>query len=95
MRLTWSDRSIDHLQAIVAHIAEDDPLAARRVLERIIDLTERLLGEHASIGRPGRVSGTRELVVTRTPYIVVYTVGEETISVEAVVHGARRWPSAF
>jgi toxin ParE1/3/4 len=56
---------------------------------------EALLPEHPEIGRPGRISGTRELVVRGTPFIVPYrTVGRE-IQVLRVYHGARKWPDRF
>lgn len=46
-------------------------------------------------GRPGRVEGTRELVISNTPFIVAYAVQEDRILVLAVYHGARQWPEAF
>jgi plasmid stabilization system protein ParE len=47
------------------------------------------------IGRSGRIDGTRELVVSGTPYVVAYTVSGEKVTVLAVLHGARRWPESF
>lgn len=46
-------------------------------------------------GRPGRVKGTREIVVTATNYIVAYRVSKEAIHILAVMHGAQRWPRNF
>ena len=92
MRLVWSNRAVVHLEAAFAHIAEDDPAAAARVIQRIVSLCERLLTEHAEIGRPGRVAGTRELVISKPPYIAAYAVDGETVTILAVLHGARRWP---
>ncbi len=43
-------------------------------------------------GRPGRVPGTRELVVARTPFVVSYRIAGREIQVLAVLHGARAWP---
>lgn len=95
MRLVWSDRAVAHLEAAFAHIAEDDPVAAGRVIQRVVSLCARLLTDHAEIGRPGRVDGTRELVISKTPYIVAYAVDGEAVTILAVLHGARSWPSAF
>ncbi len=50
------------------------------------------LAEQTEIGRPGRVKGTRELVITRTPYIVVYRLDDGVVHIERVLHGAQRWP---
>ncbi len=75
------------------HISRDNPGAARRVAERILNAVERL-EEHPFVGRPGRVEGTRELVISRTPYIAVYVVDGETVAVVRIIHGRQRWPPA-
>jgi toxin ParE1/3/4 len=72
MTLIWSPESIDDLISLRAYIAEDDPSAAKRVALRILDCVEQLLAENPKLGRPGRVPGTRELVIGDTPYIVPY-----------------------
>jgi len=46
-------------------------------------------------GRTGRIGGTRELVVPRTPFIVAYRIKDETIDILAVHHTSRRWPERF
>jgi plasmid stabilization system protein ParE len=43
-------------------------------------------------GRYGRIEDTRELVVPRLPYLVVYQISEERLVVLNVLHGAQRWP---
>lgn len=50
------------------------------------------LAEDSHLGRPGRVKGTRELVVNGTPYRVVYRVEAEVVLILRVLHGAQRWP---
>jgi toxin ParE1/3/4 len=47
------------------------------------------------LGRPGRVEGTRELVVPNTPYIVAYAIIEDRVAILSVLHSARRWPDRF
>ncbi len=88
----WSPEAITDLIALRAYIAEDNPAAARRVALHIIHTVEELLSEHREMGRPGRVSGTRELVIPKTPFIVQYRVQADTIQILRVLHGARRWP---
>ncbi|MEM1052776.1 MAG: type II toxin-antitoxin system RelE/ParE family toxin [Pseudomonadota bacterium] len=95
MTLTWSDRAIRQLTEIVAYISAENVEAARRVAERIVSLAETLLPEQPLIGRPGRVQGTRELVVTQTPYVLAYHIKSNEITVVAVIHAARRWPSSL
>ena len=43
-------------------------------------------------GRLGWLDDTRELVIPRLPYIIVYQVLEERVVILNVLHGARRWP---
>ena len=74
MNIAWSPEAIEDLASLRAYIAEDNPAAARRVVLDIIQNVEQLLPDNPQIGRAGRVPGTRELVVPRTPYIVPYRI---------------------
>ena len=95
MNIVWSPQAVDDLIAIRAYIAAESPAGARRVVARILHDVENLLPDNPHIGRAGRVPGTRELVVPRTPYIVPYRVQHETIQILRVYHAARRWPDSF
>jgi toxin ParE1/3/4 len=96
----WSQHALDDLDAVFAYIAADNPIAARRVADRIGTTAERL--GKIPIGRPGRVAGTYEKPVIGLPYIIAYAVqhlptGGEFIAVLRVIHTARngpkgRWP---
>src|SRR2546429_486234 len=46
-------------------------------------------------GRAGRVPGTRELIISNTPFIVAYAIEKTDIVVLAVYHGAQHWPEGF
>jgi toxin ParE1/3/4 len=92
MTLIWSPKSIYDLISLRAYISEDDPLAAKRIALHILHSAEHLLTENPKIGRPGRVPGTRELVIPRTPCIVPYRVRGTTIEIARVYHSTRRWP---
>jgi toxin ParE1/3/4 len=95
MIVEWSPQAIADLAALRATIAEDNPAAAQRVALHVIRNVEELLAANPSIGRWGRVSGTRELVIPQTPYIVPYRVRNNRIEVLRVYHGARKWPERF
>ena len=95
MKIVWSREALEDLESLRRFIDQDDPLAARRVALSIVESVEGLLPEHPRIGRPGRVPGTRELVVSGTPYIVPYRVRHGTLQILGVYHGARRWPDKF
>jgi toxin ParE1/3/4 len=53
------------------------------------------LAEHPAMGRSGRVPGTRELIITGTPYLIPYRVKGKVVEILRVFHGSRRWPSGF
>ncbi|MGH8631179.1 MAG: type II toxin-antitoxin system RelE/ParE family toxin [Burkholderiales bacterium] len=72
------------------YIAQDNPLAAQAVAQRIADAAKRLT-ENPEIGRPGHVPGTREWVVTRTPHLLVYRINGQTLEILRVWHGRRDW----
>jgi toxin ParE1/3/4 len=91
----WSPEAIDDLSALRADIEQDDPAAAQRVALHIVTNIETLLANNPEMGRPGRVPGTRELVILRTPFIVPYRLVGNTIQVLRIFHGARRWPEAL
>jgi toxin ParE1/3/4 len=93
-RLVYPRRYSRRLEDIYERIATDNPAAAPRVIERIRTAVERLR-EFPAIGRPGRVEGTRELIVTGTPYIVPYRVKGEIVQIITVLHSAQRWPDQF
>ena len=79
------------IESAFAYIAQDSPRAAQIVVERILSSLESL-PEHPGMGRPGRVEGTRELVIARTPYVAVYEVMPQGVAVVRVIHGAQNWP---
>lgn len=95
MNIQWSPEAIEDLNSLRAFIAQDDPSAAQAVALHILQNIEQLLPDNPHIGRPGRVSGTRELVIPSTPFIVPYRIRRDTIQILRVYHGARRWPKSF
>jgi toxin ParE1/3/4 len=92
VRLTPKARQ--HLLEIEDYISATNPAAARAVVDRV---KSRLsdLRTFPYIGRPGRRRGTRELVISGTPYIAAYRVDKRAVVVLGVIHGARRWPRRF
>lgn len=91
----WSPEAIADLAALRAYIEQDNPAAARLVALHIIRSVEILLPDNPEMGRPGRVPGTRELVIPKTPYIAPYRLVGNTIQILRVFHSARRWPESF
>lgn len=95
MKLIWQPQALEDLRSVREHIAADSPTAASRVVGRIVALVSEQLTSFPEAGRAGRVAGTRELVVAKTPYIAVYRIAGENIDILAVHHAARRWPERF
>jgi toxin ParE1/3/4 len=95
IEIIWSPTALEHLQAIYVYILADNPAAALNVHEEI-ERSAGLLQDNPRLGRPGRVEGTRELVVPAYPtYIIVYELHENRIQILAVMHGRQQWPERF
>ena len=91
MTIVWSPRAIEHLAHLRAYIARDNPEAAHRIAGALLAAVERV-AERPSLGRPGRVAGTRELVVAGTPFVIPYRLRGDRLEVIAVFHGRQKWP---
>jgi toxin ParE1/3/4 len=91
VNIVWSPPAIEHLAHLRGYIAQDNPKAANRVAAALLDAVERL-AELPNLGRPGRVAGTRELVVPGTPYVIPYRLRGDRLEVIAVFHGRKKWP---
>ena len=91
MRLEWSIFAQTDRDAIFDYIEEDSPQAAITVDDRIRVQVGRL-ARYPESGRPGRVAGTRELVIRRTPYVAAYRIAGDTVRILRVLHGAQPWP---
>ena len=89
--LVWLKRALNDRDAQLDYIAQDNPLAAIAQGDRIEDQVDQLL-QHPSMGRPGRKQGTRELVISRTPFIVVYRIKGKRIELLRLLHGSQKWP---
>jgi toxin ParE1/3/4 len=91
MPLIWRSQALTDLRAVRDYIARDDPGAANGIAQRIRQAVMQL-ETFPQQGRPGRRQGTRELIVSDTPYIVVYRVRAGTIRILRIMHGRQRWP---
>jgi toxin ParE1/3/4 len=91
VKLRWTSTARRRRSEIIAHIARDSPGAALRVGDRLTE-SSRALARHPEMGRLGRVAGTREQIVPGTPYLLVYAIELDTVTIITIVHGAQRWP---
>lgn len=93
MQLVWTPRARRARETAIEFIAEHNPTAALGQLDEIERQTDMLI-QHPDMGRPGRIKGTRELVISHTPFIVVYRVKRRAKRIELLrfLHGSQQWP---
>jgi toxin ParE1/3/4 len=97
MQLVWTPRALKDRQKAIDHIAQHNPVAALNQLDEIEAQTD-LLPDNPEIGRPGRRQETKELVISRTHFVVVYRIKRkgkvERIEILRVLHTSQAWPIA-
>jgi toxin ParE1/3/4 len=94
MQVFWLKNALRNLDDIAEYIAQDNPLAAQQVVDLIIQQVN-LLATQPALGRPGRVLGTRELVISNTHYLVPYRIKNNSVEVLRVFHTSRRPPKTW
>lgn len=90
MQIRWHEDAIRDLTVLRAYIARDNPDAAARIAAKILEQV-RLLRAHPLLGKAGRIHTTRELVVSGTPYTLVYLPEAERITLLRVFHQTQQW----
>ncbi|TAK76821.1 MAG: type II toxin-antitoxin system RelE/ParE family toxin [Gammaproteobacteria bacterium] len=93
MHILWTRGAKRNLEQVEEYIAKDNPQAAIDVVLKIIKSVEAL-ADNPAMGRVGRVFSTRELIISRTPYIVPYRVKAGHIEILRVLHSAMQWPES-
>ncbi|MDP6785770.1 MAG: type II toxin-antitoxin system RelE/ParE family toxin [Rhodospirillales bacterium] len=91
MRVEWLPEAERNRESQIAYIARRNPWAAIDLGDAIEAAVARL-AENPKSARPGRVAGTRELVVTGTPFVVIYRVEPAAVVILRLLHGAQSWP---
>lgn len=94
MSLHWTPLARADLFSIFHYVVTRNPPAADRLVAAIEEQLQALL-DFPQMGRPGRVAGTREFVISRTPYVVAYRLRGAEVQIIRVLHGARRWPESL
>jgi toxin ParE1/3/4 len=91
MQVRWTTQAATSLEQIGDYIAEANPQAAHEVVNTIYQRVQQL-ADFPSLGRLGRLAGTRELVIQGLPYFVAYRVKDEVVEILDVIHTSRRFP---
>jgi len=92
-RLEWTVKALIDLDEAQRYIAQESPIAAQAIAQRIHDAV-RLLQSQPDIGSPAHIPTVRVWVVARSPYLIVYRVRGETVEILRLWHGRRDWKSA-
>ena len=88
MKLAWSALALRDFEEATEYIAQDNPLAAQQIAERILTATQKL-SDYPFIGHPGDDEDTREWLVRHTPYVLVYEIHGDTVYLSRVWHTRR------
>jgi len=91
LKIKWTSAASQDLDSIEEYIFQDNPKAAIEQVLHIINMVEKHLCANPGMGRMGRVAHTRELVVSGTPYIVIYRINQKALEIIRVIHGAQQW----
>ncbi|MCK4207126.1 type II toxin-antitoxin system RelE/ParE family toxin [Brucella pituitosa] len=89
--LRWTRRAIRRLDQIGNYVAKDNPAAAAQIVTRIVSAVDNITS-YPSMGRVGRIKGTREYPLGDIPYIIVYRLQSGVVEIITVFHGAQKWP---
>jgi len=93
--IKWTEQAIQQLDQARAYITlSNNNAVAARITMQIVTSVQQLAAFPMS-GKAGRVLGTRELVISNTPFIAAYAIDKADIIILAIYHGAQQWPESF
>lgn len=92
MQVQWTEKAKTLLEEIEAYIARESPTAARKIMLTIIKKTAIQLSKYPDSGKPGRLTGTRELLFSDSPFLVVYTAHLDIVTILTIFHTAQNFP---
>ena len=94
MQVVWLKSALNNLDEIAEYISQESSQAASQVVDLIVEQVGQLAAQPA-IGRPGRVLGTRELVISNSYYLVPYRIKNNQVEILRVFHTSRRPPKVW
>jgi len=87
----WLPIAERNRESQLAYLGDRNPWAAIDMGDAI-EAAVRHLADNPHMGRLGRVKGTRELVVSGTPYAIAYRVEPDAVVILRLLHGAQKSP---
>ena len=93
--IKWTEQATQQLDQAHDYITfSNNKEVAARITTQIVTVVQQLAAFPMS-GKASRVPGTRELVISNTPFIAAYAIDKADIVILAIYHGAQRWPESF
>jgi len=96
MKIRWLRKALENIEQEAAYISRENPAAANKVVQHIYN-SVALLADNPTLGHPGRIPDTRELIVPDTRYIIPYRVCPRLKQVEIlrVFNASRKLPQSW
>jgi toxin ParE1/3/4 len=94
VKVKWLNKALKNLDQEADCISKDNPEEAIKMVQRILDKVI-LLADNPSLGRPGRINGTRELIIDNSSYIIPYRINNNQIELLRVFHTSRKLPKRW
>lgn len=91
MQVKWLRRALRNLEQARNYVFQDNPTAAQELIIKIQNAANQLQN-YPFMGKNGRVEGTRELIISNSPYILIYRIKEETVEVLRILHTSKFYP---
>ncbi len=90
MQIRWHEDAINDLVALREYIATENSQAAQRTAAKILEAAN-LLGEYPVLGKAGRIYSTREFVISKTPFTIVYLPEADSVTILRIFHQMQQW----
>lgn len=91
MQIRWLRRALRNLEQAHSYILKENPTAAQELILKIQNAANQL-ENYPFMGKSGRVEGTRELIISNSPYILIYRVTAESVEILRILHTSKRYP---
>ncbi|MCW9682951.1 type II toxin-antitoxin system RelE/ParE family toxin [Dolichospermum planctonicum UHCC 0167] len=91
MQVKWLKWALRNLEQARNYVFQDNPTAAQGLIIKIQNAANQLQ-KYPFMGKNGRVEGTKELIISNSPYILIYRVKEESVEVLRILHTSKRYP---
>ena len=91
MQVKWLKWALRNLEQARNYVFQDNPTAAQELILKIQNAANQLQ-KYPFMGKNGRVEGTKELIISNSPYILIYRIKEESVEVLRILHTSKRYP---